>query len=285
MPPGLQQKAQRFETLHTLGECFVMPNAWDAGSAVLLEQAGFQALATTSAGIAFSRGLADAEGALDFEEALQVTHGIAAAVELPLSMDSENGYAHEPEAVHANMTRIAGCGAVGASIEDYGGNPDKPLYDIELAVERVAAAKQALAALDYPFVLTARAECYLYGHPDPFRESVERVNRYREAGADCLYVPGIRDIDTIRALVDAVDGPVNVVMGLAGKPVTVAELRDAGVTRISIGGSLARATFGLIRRAAKEMLDPGSFSYADGQIADAELCALFARTHAEREDR
>ena len=281
MESSLQDKARQFAALHTSGDCFVMPNAWDAGSAILLEQAGFAALATTSAGIAYSRGLADAEGALSFEDALDETSAIANAIKLPLSMDSENGYAHEPEQVQANMERIAKTGVAGASIEDYCGDPKNPLYDRELAVERVRAAKQAFADLDYPFVLTARAECYLYGHPDPFRESVERVNRYREAGADCLYVPGIRDVDTIRHLVDAVDGPVNVVMGLAGKPVTVAELRDAGVTRISIGGSLARATFGLVRRAAEEMLEQGSFSYASGQIADAELCRLFSKDSSD----
>ena len=281
MTPTLIEKAGRFQALHDRGNCFIMPNAWNPGSAVLLEQAGFDAIATTSAGIAFSRGLADAEGLLSFDDALAETGAIASATELPLSMDSENGYAHEPEAVHVNMTRIAATGVVGASIEDYCGNPDKPLYDIELAVERVHAARQALNDLDYPFVLTARAECYLYGHPDPFRESVERVNRYREAGADCLYVPGIRDIDTIRELVNAVDGPVNVVMGLAGKPVSLAELRDAGVVRISIGGSLARATFGLIRRAASEMLEQGTFDYAAGQIPDAELCRLFSTRNSD----
>ena len=253
-----------------------MPNAWNVGSAVLMEQAGFDAIATTSAGIAFSRGLTDGDGSLSFDDALQETTQIASATGLPLSMDSENGYAHEPEAVHVNFTRIAASGVVGASIEDYRGDPKKPFYDIELAVERVHAARQALNGLGYPFVLTARAECYLYGHPDPFRESVERVNRYREAGADCLYVPGIRDIDTIRELVGAVDGPINVVMGLAGKPISLAELRDAGVTRISIGGSLARATFGLIRRAASEMLEHGTFEFAAEQIPDAELCQLFS---------
>ena len=199
MTPTLTDKANRFEALHQAGDCFIMPNAWNAGSAILLEQAGFDAIATTSAGIAFSRGLADAEGILSFDDALAETAEIASAANLPLSMDSENGYAHEPEAVHSNFKRIADTGVVGASIEDYCGDPENPLYDIELAVERVQAAREALNDLEYPFVLTARAECYLYGHPDPFRESVERVNRFREVGADCLYVPGIRDIDTIRA--------------------------------------------------------------------------------------
>ena len=272
----IEQKARRFDALHRGGDCFIMPNAWNAGSAVLLEQAGFEAIATTSAGIAFARGLADAEAALSFDDALQETSAIAAAIEAPLSMDSENVYAHEPDAVNRNMSQIVATGVVGASIEDYCGDPDKPLYDLELAVERVHAAKQAVSDLGYPFVLTARAECYLYDHPDPFNESVKRVNRYREAGADCLYVPGIRDVETIRDLVQAVDAPINVVMGLSGKPLSLAQLREAGVTRISIGGSLARATFGLIRRAAQEMREHGTFEFAAGQVADAELCQLFS---------
>lgn len=261
-----------------------MPNAWSAGSAALLAQAGFDAIGTTSAGIAYSHALADSEQALSFDLALEETAQIAAAIDLPVSMDSENLYAHEPEAVAANMARIIACGVVGASIEDYCGDPENPLYPVDLAVERVRAAKTACADLEYPFVLTARAECYLYNHPEAFRESVERVNRYREAGADCLYVPGIRDIETIRELVAAVDGPVNVVMGLAGAPVSLAELRDAGVARVSIGGSLARACFGLVRRAAEEMRDQGTFRFAGGQIPDAELCTLFSTRNQQDAD-
>ena len=276
MTSTLIEKARQFEALHSSGECFIMPNAWNAGSAVLLEQTGFDAIATTSAGIAFSRGLTDGDGSLAFEDALDETAQIASITGLPLSMDSENGYAHDPETVRVNFKRIAASGVVGASIEDYRGKPDDPYYDIQLAVERVHAARQALNDLGYPFMLTARAECYLYGHSDPFPEAVERVNRYREAGADCLYVPGIRDIETIRELVKAVDGPINVVMGLAGEPISYMELRDAGVARISIGGSLMRATMGLIRRAASEMLEQGTFDFAAGQIPDAELCRLFS---------
>jgi 2-methylisocitrate lyase-like PEP mutase family enzyme len=269
-------KAIRFQKLHRDGNCFIMPNAWDAGSAVLLAQAGFAAIGTTSAGIAYSHAQADAEGALDFEQALQTTREIAAAVDIPLSMDSENVYAHDAQDVFENMQRIVETGVVGASIEDYRGDPNDPFYDIELAVERVQAAKAAVAGLGYPFTLTARAECYLYGHPQPFDEAVKRLNRYRAAGADCLYAPGVRDIGAITELASAVDGPLNVVMGLAGSPLTLAQLRAAGVARVSIGGSLARATLGLVRRAAQEMLEQGSFGFASGQIADAELCELFS---------
>lgn len=273
----LKHKALRFRDLHATDEPFVMANAWNAGSAVLLAEAGFEAIGTTSAGIAFSHALPDYQGELSFDTALDETRRIAAAVEVPVSMDAENGYGHSSEAVFENMQRIAASGVVGAGIEDYSGDRNDPLYDIELAVERVRAAKQAVADLGYPFTLTARAECFLTGHPDAFDESVRRVNRYREAGADCLFVPGIRDLETIAALVKAVSGPVSVVMGLAGAPVTVAELGQAGVARISIGGSLARATFGLVRRAAREMLDHGSFEYSGLQIPDSELCELFTR--------
>lgn len=272
----MKQKAARFQQLHHTGETFIMANAWNPGSAVLLEQAGFECIGTTSAGMAYSHALPDYEGALSFETALHDTASIVNSVNIPVSMDAENGYGDSPEAVFSNMKQIAASGAVGANIEDYCGDKSKPLYEINMAAERIAAAKQAVSNLGYPFMLTARAECYLCGHPDPFAESVKRVNRYRRAGADCLFVPGIKDIDTIRQLVKEVDGPVNVVMGLAGKPVSLAELNDAGVARISIGGSLARATFGLIRRAAKEMLENGSFNYSKQQIADAELCQLFA---------
>lgn len=279
----LKRKANSFRRLHQGSDCFIMPNAWDAGSALLLEQTGFAAIGTTSAGIAYSNGLSDGTGALGFEHALQATGAIASAVGIPVSMDSENVYAHEPQAVFDNMQRIVETGVVGASVEDYRGDPTDPFYDIELALDRVRAASEAVAGLEYPFTLTARTECYLYGHPQPFAESVRRLNRYREAGADCLYAPGIRDIQTIGELVAAVDGPVNVVMGLSGSPLTLAQLHTAGVTRVSIGGSLARATLGLVRRAAQEMLEQGSFGFADGQIADAELCALFANNKIQED--
>lgn len=272
-------KAKRFKDLHIADEIFIMANAWNAGSAVLLEQAGIEAIGTTSAGIAFSYALPDYEGVLSFDTALNETARMAAAVSIPLSMDAENGYGHSSESVFENMKKIALSGVVGANIEDYTGDTNSPLYDIELAVERIHSAKTAVSDLGYPFTLTARAECYLTGHPDPFAESVRRVNRYREAGADCLFVPGIKDIKTIKALVNEVNGPVSVVMGLSGTPISVVELEQAGVARISIGGSLARATFGLVRRAAKEMVEKGTFGFASQQIADDELCRLFSKSN------
>jgi len=276
-PGEITDKARRFKNLHAANDAFIMANAWSAGSAVILEEAGIRAIGTTSAGIAFSHALPDYKGELPFDTALIETGRIVKAVNVPVSMDAENGYGHSSESVFENMQEIALTGVVGAGIEDYTGDSDKPLYDIELASERIQSARQAVTDLGYPFTLTARAECYLTGHPDPFRESVRRVNRYYEAGADCLFVPGIKDIETIKALVDEVEGPVSVVMGLSGAPVSVAQLRQAGVTRISIGGSLARATFGLVRKAAREMLDKGTFEFSDQQIADNELCKLFSR--------
>ncbi len=272
----LHDRARRFQQLHEADETFIMANAWNAGSAAILEEAGIAAIGTTSAGVAYARAVPDYEGCVDLGTALAATRCIAHAVQLPVSMDAENGYGHSPEVVFSNMQRIAATGVVGASIEDYCGDPDNPLYDIEQAVERIKSAKQATADLDYPFMLTARAECYLTGHEKPFAEAVERVNRYREAGAGCLFVPGISDLATIAELVKEVDGPVSVVMGLVGTPISLAELQDVGVSRISIGGSLARATLGLVRNAAQEMLQHGTFSFAEQQIVDQELCKLFA---------
>ena len=270
-------KAEKFLSMHTSGQTFIMANAWNAGSAVLLEEAGFKAIATTSAGIAFSHGLPDYQGDLPFDTAIEETRRIASAVNIPVSMDAEDGYGKTPEEVAECFRSIAASGVVGAGIEDHPGEKDRPLYDIEEAADRVRAAREAVNALGNAFTLTARAECFLVGHSNPFAESIKRVNRYREAGADCLFVPGIKDIAVIRKLVEEVNGPISVVMGLSGKPVTLAELQDAGVARISIGGSLARATFGLVRAAASEMLDHGSFGYASQQIPDAELCELFSR--------
>ena len=266
-----------FKNLHSADGAFVMPNAWNAGSACMLEAAGFSAVGTTSAGISFCLGLPDYEGALSREAALEETRRIAGAVRIPVSVDAENGYGHTPEEVAETIRRVADTGAVGASIEDYAasyGTGD--LYDRALAAERIEAAVAAAASLAFPFTLTARAECYLVGHPNAFGESVARANSYREAGADCLYVPGISDAETIGRLVKEVDAPVNVVMGLTGGQMNVNQLEDLGVKRVSIGGSLARATFGLIRRAAAEIREHGTFTYSAEQVPDSDLCRFFA---------
>ena len=269
-------RGQKFRDLHTADGIFVMPNAWNAGSARMLEAAGFAAIGTTSAGIAYCRGVPDYEGALTLEAALEETDRICASVCAPVSADAENGYGHDPDDVAECIRVFAAAGAVGAGIEDYSASWGASLYERDHAVERIRAAKAAANALDFPFTLTARAECYLVDHPEPFRESVTRANLYREAGADCLYVPGVKDAATINALVREIDGPINVLMGLSGNLLSVAELESLGVKRISIGGSLARATFGLIRDATDEIKTHGTFGFSAKQIPDDELCKFFA---------
>ncbi len=269
--------------MHLSNKAFIMANAWSAGSAVLLEESGFEAIATTSAGIAFKHAVPDYEGAVSFDTALNETRKIAQAVTIPVSMDAENGYADSAEDVYKNMQRIFSTGVVGANIEDYTGNKKRPLYDLELAKDRIQAANQAATNLAFPFTLTARCDSFLTGHnDDPLDEAIKRLNHYREAGANCLFVPGIKDIKTIKTVVKEVNGPLTVVMGLAGTPISLAELDEAGVARISIGGSLARATYGLIRNAAKEMLEKGTFEFSSQQIADTELCRLFSMKVAEK---
>jgi 2-methylisocitrate lyase-like PEP mutase family enzyme len=270
------QKGADFSNLHTAEGLFVMPNAWNAGSACMLASAGFPAIGTTSAGIAFCLGLPDYEGALSRDAALEETRRISMAVDVPVSADAENGYGHEPDEVAESIRMFAEAGVVGASIEDFSASFGTSLYERSHAVERIRAAREAADSLNIPFTLTARAECYLVEHAEPFKESVIRANLYREAGADCLYVPGIADQETIAALVREVNGPVNVVMGLVGNALTVSELKALGVKRVSIGGSLTRATFGLIRRASEEIRERGTFGYADEQVPDAELCRFFS---------
>ena len=272
----MRSKGQEFINLHLDRDIFIMANAWNAGSAILLEESGFEAIGTTSAGIAFSHGLPDSETAVSFEFALQETRKIVESVNVPVSMDAENGYGDSAETVAINMKKIISTSVVGANIEDFTGQKDKPLYDSLLARERIQSASEAVADIGSPFVLTARSDCFLTGHPTPLKEAIYRSNQYREAGADCLFVPGVKDIDTIKILVEEIDGPVSIVMGLTGSPISLRELKAAGVARISIGGSLARATFGLIRNASKEMLENGTFEFSNIQIADDELCNLFA---------
>jgi len=268
-------RAARFRDLHREGR-FVMANPGEAGSAVLLARAGSPALGTTSAGIAFSLGLPDHQR-VDRATMLARVRAIAAAVDVPVSADMEAGYGASPAEVATTITLAIDAGAVGGNLEDLSGDPAAPLLDQELATERIRAARAAADRRGQPFTLTARTDCFLVKHPDAFNEAVRRLGRYRAAGADCLFAPGLGDRDTIAALVRAVDGPVNVVMGLVGSTLTVADLAACGVRRISLGGSLARATYGLMRRAAEEILGPGTFGYADGQIGHAELCALFER--------
>ena len=271
---------QRFRRLHESGT-FLMPNAWNAGSALLLETTGFEAVGTTSAGIAYSLGKADAAGALSIDEALDETARIAGAVSVPVNVDAENGYGESPEVVADCIRRCIDAGAVGAGIEDYTWDSARPLYDRVLAVERIRAAREAADASGVPFVLTARAECYLYRVPDAFAESVARSNLYREAGADCLYTPGVKDRDEVAALLREIDGPMNFVVGQGTADYTLDELAKLGIRRVSIGGSLLRATFALAERAAAEMKDQGRFSWAADQLGPADFDRIFASHRGE----
>lgn len=269
------QRGLRFQQLHTTDAIFLMPNAWDAGSALMLASCGFPAIATTSAGVAFSLGFPDQEAAVSRETMLDRVGSIAAASPLPVSADLQSGYGSSPDEVGETITAAIRAGVVGANIEDNSGNPAQALFDREDAVARIRAARCAADASGVPFVLTGRTDAYLTDARHPFADAVERCNAYREAGADCLFVPGASDPETIKALVREINGPLTVVMGLTGSPLTVSQLGSLGVRRVTVGGSLARATFGLIRRAAQEMASSGTFTYADQQIPDAELSQFF----------
>jgi 2-methylisocitrate lyase-like PEP mutase family enzyme len=268
-------RAQTFKALHERDQAFVIPNPWDAGSAKLLASMGFEALATTSAGLAFTLGRADAEGALSLAESLENIRAIVAATDLPVAADLENCFADSPEDCAANLLAAAATGIVGCSIEDATGKTDQPIYDFELSVARVKAAALAARSLPFPFMLTARAENLLNGRVD-FADTLNRLKAYADAGADVLYAPGLRTREEVIAVVRAVaPKPVNVLMGIGGVNLTVAELSSCGVKRISVGSSLARAAFGGLYRAAEEIRTHGTFSYAEQALPFAQLNSLF----------
>ncbi|MFJ4442110.1 oxaloacetate decarboxylase [Pseudomonas sp. NPDC089422] len=270
-------RAEAFKALHERDGAFVIPNPWDAGSAKLLASLGFEALATTSAGLAFSLGRPDAEGALSLDETLDNAGVIVDATALPVAADLENGFGDLPEDCAQTILRAAEMGLVGGSIEDASGRADAPIYDFELAVARVRAAVQAARSLPFPFTLCARAENLLHGRMD-LDDTILRLQAFAEAGADVLYAPGLRSVDEVRAVVQAVaPKPVNVLMGLAGVPLSVNQLQDLGVRRISVGSSLARAALGAFQRAALEIRDQGTFSYGEQALPFAQLNDLFRR--------
>ncbi|MDI9777861.1 isocitrate lyase/PEP mutase family protein [Pseudomonas sp.] len=270
-------RAEAFKALHERDGAFVMPNPWDAGSAKLLASLGFEALATTSAGLAFSLGRPDAEGALSLDETLANAGVIVDATPLPVAADLENGFGDLPEDCAQTILRAAETGLVGGSIEDASGRAEAPIYDFELAVARVRAAVQAARSLPFPFTLCARAENLLHGRMD-LDDTILRLQAFAEAGADVLYAPGLRSVDEVRAVVQAVaPKPVNVLMGLAGVPLSVNQLQDLGVRRISVGSSLARAALGAFQRAALEIRDQGTFSYGEQAMPFAQLNDLFRR--------
>lgn len=268
------EKGGAFMALHERPGCFVVPNPWDVGTARLLAGLGFEALATTSAGLAFSLGRPDAEGALRREDVLANARDIAGATDLPVSADLEGGFADEPEGVAETIRLAAEVGLVGGSIEDATGDTDDPLYEFGLAVERVAAAVEAARALSHPFVLTARAENFLYDRPD-LPDTIRRLQAFQEAGADVLYAPGLKNREDIETVVSSVDRPVNVVMGLQGVTLTVPELAAIGVKRVSVGSALSRAAIGAFLRAAREIREQGSFTFAAEAVPFDALNALF----------
>ena len=247
-----------FLALHHESRPLLMPNPWDVGSAKLFASLGFKALATTSSGFASTLGRLD--GSVTREEALAHGAAIAAATDLPVSADLENLFADEPEGAAQTVRLAIDAGLAGCSIEDYSGHDDQPIYDAGFAAERVAAAAEAAHAGPRPFVLTARSENYLHGRRD-LDDTIARLQAYQEAGADVLYAPGLRDLDEIRRLVDSVDRPVNV-LALPGSP-SVADLAEAGVSRVSVGGAFAFAALGGAVAAARELLEQGTYSYSE----------------------
>jgi len=272
--PGTTQaeKGKVFRALHERAGAFIIPNPWDAGTARILAHLGFQALATTSMGYAFSMGQCD--NTVDRDGSLAYASDIAAATNLPVSADLENGFGDAPETVAETVQLAATAGVVGCSIEDATGRAEQPIYERAWAAERVRAAADAAHDLPFPFMLTARAENYLHGRPD-LKDTIERLQRYQEAGADVLYAPGLATREEISALVRSVDRPVNVVMGLQGAPLSLAELAEIGVKRVSVGSALCRTALGAFLRAAREMREHGTFSFAGAAVSSMEMSAIF----------
>lgn len=264
----IAETAAAFRRLHEGPGAFVIPNPWDVGSARVLAGLGYEALATTSGGLAFSLGRRDGEGAVSRDEALEHAAVIAEATPLPVSGDLENGFAHDPEGVAETIRGAAAAGLVGCSIEDSASAPGEPIYPLSQAVERIAAAFEAAAALPFAFTLTARAENYLHGRPD-LDDTIARLQAFERAGADVLYAPGLRDIEDIRTVCAAVSRPVNV-LALPGCP-SVAELAAAGVRRISLGTGFVRAALGEFLRAAREVHERGTFACLDNGATSSDL--------------
>jgi 2-methylisocitrate lyase-like PEP mutase family enzyme len=277
-------KARNFRALHQRPHTFIIPNPWDAGTARLLAHLGFEALATTSMGFAFSTGRPD--NTVGREDTMTHIAEVAQATDLPVSADLENGFDDSPDGVVETIVLAATAGAVGGSIEDATGRPDDPIYSREHAAERVRAAAEAVRALPFVFTLTARAENYLHGRPD-LADTIARLQAYQEAGADVLYAPGLTSREDIVAVVRAVDRPVNVVMGLKGVQLSLDELSAIGVRRVSVGSALCRTALGAFLRAAREMREQGTFTFANDAARPRELNAIFsgpasagpARTH------
>jgi 2-methylisocitrate lyase-like PEP mutase family enzyme len=266
----------RFRDLHASG-CFVLPNPWDQGSAIYLEHLGFKAVATTSAGFAFSRGLPDSVSAVPRDLVLEHFREIAAATSLPVNADFQTGYANQPNGVAANVALCIATGVAGLSIEDASGDTQSPLYDFDLAVARIKAARAAIDASEIPVVLTARCEAWLVGQPNPLNVVLERLVAFSEAGADCLYAPGVHQTEEIAAIVKAVSPkPINVLVSKFNCDLTVSQLADLGVRRISVGSALANVAWGAFMNAARSIKETGAFDALAGAAPFAELNELFS---------
>jgi 2-methylisocitrate lyase-like PEP mutase family enzyme len=271
--PSIAEKRRAFQQLHKAG-CFVIPNPWDVGSARFLQSLGFKALATTSSGFAWSQGRPD--GGISRDMALAHLHDIVGATDLPVNADFENGFALDAAGVAESVRLAIETGVAGLSIEDSTGDAAKPLYELDAAVERIRAARNAIDKAGGDVLLVGRAECFLVGRPD-LNETTRRLKAYAQAGADCLYAPGIHTPEQIRAVVAAVaPNPVNLLVGSAGK-LTVQQIAALGVRRISVGGALARSAWGAFMRAARLLAEQGKFDGLADAASGEELNALFGK--------
>lgn len=269
------EKARVFQALHQRNKTFVIGNPWDAGSARILTSLKYEALSTTSAGLAFSLGRKDGTAAVSRAEALANAKSIVDATHLPVAADLENGYGHNPEDAAETIRQAAGAGLVGGSIEDATGNDEDPIYDFDHAVKRVAAAAEAARALPFPFMFVARAENYLHGRRD-LEDTVRRLQAYEKAGAEVLYAPGLTTAEEISTVCSSVTKPVNVLMGLKGaNQLTVSDLNKLGVRRISLGSGFSRAALTAFLHAAREVIDDGTFTFADEAMYISELTTMF----------
>ena len=272
------EKARIFRALHERGRAFIIPNPWDAGTARLLEHLGFEALATTSAGYAFSAAKPDYGVGRD--EMIAHVGALSAATDLPVSADLENCWGETAKGIAETIRMAAAAGVVGGSIEDTTNRPGDPIFEQAAAVERVQAAVEAARGLSFPFTLTARAENYLWGRKD-LKDTIARLQAYQKAGADVLYAPGLTTREEIAAVVSSVERPVNVLMSIVGVDLSLEDLSALGVRRVSVGGSLARTALGAFLRAAEEMKTQGTFTYAGAAANYATLNETF-REYANR---
>ena len=275
-------KAKKFLNLHQSDGCFLMPNAWDAGSAKMFVASGFKAIGTTSAGIAFASGRPDnafcsIDSRLSQEEMINKTQPIVDSVSVPVNADLEDGFGESPTKVSETISKAIHIGAVGGNIEDYTGHSEHPIYDELLAVERIRSARATIDQSGIPFVLVARTDLLNIGQSNQLNAAIDRANLYREAGADCLFVPGVSDEKSIKELVRSIAGPINVVMGLSESNLTLQQLADLGVRRVSIGGSLARSMYFHIQKATIEMIRDGTFTFVEQQVPQSELNEIFER--------